>query len=173
MEEATREAFEGEWFKTGDVGHIDEEGFLVITDRKKDILVTSGGKNVAPQPIENLLKSTPYILNAVVLGDRRKFISALIVPDLDKLEAYARRQGIDFLDREELVQDQAIRTFMDQEVDKAQANLAQYEKIKKFALLDRDFELESGEVTPSLKVKRNIIEKKYSQLIDSLYEGLD
>ncbi len=173
MEEATREAFDGEWFKTGDVGHIDEEGFLVITDRKKDILVTSGGKNVAPQPIENLLKSTPYILNAVVLGDRRKFISALIVPDLDKLEAYARRQGISFQDREDLVRNQAIRTFMDQEVEKAQANLAQYEKIKKFTLLCRDFELECGEVTPSLKVKRNIIEKEYSQVIDSLYEGLD
>ena len=173
MEEATREAFEGDWFKTGDVGHIDEEGFLVITDRKKDILVTSGGKNVAPQPIENLLKSTPYILNAVVLGDRRKFISALIVPDFEKLESYASRRGISFQDRKELLRDAAIKTFLDQEVDKAQANLAQYEKIKKFALLDRDFELESGEVTPSLKVKRNIVEKKYSELIDSLYEDLD
>lgn len=170
MEEATREAFEGDWFRTGDVGHVDEEGFLVITDRKKDLLVTSGGKNVAPQPIENLLKSTTYIMNAVVLGDRRRFISALIVPDFDKLESYARKKGITFQDRKELVRNEAILAFIQQEVDKSQVNLSRYEKIKKIALLDREFDQESGEITPSLKVKRNIIQQKYRQLIDSLYE---
>jgi long-chain acyl-CoA synthetase len=170
MEEATREAFEGDWFRTGDVGHVDEEGFLVITDRKKDILVTSGGKNVAPQPIENLLKSTSYIMNAVVLGDGRRFVSALIVPDFDKLESYARKKGIAFQDRKELVRNEAILALIQQEVDKSQVNLSRFEKIKKIALLDREFDQESGEITPSLKVKRDIIEQKYRQLIDSLYE---
>jgi long-chain acyl-CoA synthetase len=170
MEEATREAFSGGWFMTGDVGLFDEEGFLVITDRKKDILVTSGGKNVAPQPIENRLKSTPYILNAVVLGDGRRFISALIVPDFERLESYARENGIAFQDRRELVREEAILEFIQQEVDRSQADLSRYEKIKKIALLDRDFDLESDELTPSLKVKRNIIEQKYRQRIDSLYE---
>ncbi len=169
-EAATRDAFEGDWFKTGDVGLIDEQGFLVITDRKKDLIVTSGGKNVAPQPIENLLKSTTYILNAVVVGDRRKFVSALIVPDFDKIEYYAKQKGISFQDRSDLVQNEAIIAFMQQEVDKAQVNLARYEKVKKFILLDKEFDLESGEITPSLKVKRHMIDKKYRAQIDALYE---
>ncbi len=169
-EAATRDAFDGDWFKTGDVGHIDEQGFLVITDRKKDLIVTSGGKNVAPQPIENMLKSTTYILNAVVVGDRRKFVSALIVPDFDKIEYFAKQKGISFQDRSELVQNEAIIALMQQEVDKAQVNLARYEKVKKFILLDKEFDLESGEITPSLKVKRHMIDKKYRARIDALYE---
>ncbi len=167
---ATREAFDGDWFKTGDVGFLDEEGFLVITDRKKDIIVTSGGKNVAPQPIENILKSTRYILNAVAVGDRRNFISALIVPDFDKLEAYAHAQNIPFTSRAELVADDGIRRFMQEEVDRAGAHLARYEQIKKIVLMDRDFELEEGEVTPSLKVRRHMVEKKYRAFIDALYK---
>ncbi|MCK7491928.1 MAG: AMP-binding protein [Comamonadaceae bacterium] len=107
-EQETREAFEDGWFKTGDIGHFDAEGFLVITDRKKDILVTAGGKNVAPQPIENLLKTNPYIQTAVVVGGGRKFISALIVPNFDKLEAYARSKGIAFGSRKELVEKEEI-----------------------------------------------------------------
>jgi long-chain acyl-CoA synthetase len=168
-EAATQETFEGEWFKTGDVGHIDEEGFLVITDRKKDLIVTSGGKNVAPQPIENTLKSTRYILNAVLVGDRRNFISALIVPDFEKLEAYAKKKGIPFSSRGELVKHEKINDFMMKEINAATANYSRYEKIKRFVLLEREFELEKGEITPSLKVKRHMIEKKYSSLIDSLY----
>jgi long-chain acyl-CoA synthetase len=168
-EAETREVFEGGWFKTGDIGHLDEAGFLVITDRKKDLLVTSGGKNVAPQPIENLLKLSPYIANAVVLGDRRRFISALIVPDFEKLEAYATAQGIAARDRDELVGDKRILEFMKAEVDKATPLLASYERIKKIVILGRDFDIEKGEITPSLKVRRTFIEGRFQELIESLY----
>ncbi len=170
MEDATREAFEGGWFHTGDIGHFDDEGFLVITDRKKDILVTSGGKNVAPQPIENMLKLNPYIVNAVVVGDGRRFVSALVVPDFEKLVEYARANGIPHEKRHELILNPDIVGFMYSEVEKSTPNLASYEKIKKIALLERDFEIDQGEMTPSYKVKRNIVEKKYKALIDSLYE---
>ncbi len=169
-EAETREVIEDGWFKTGDIGHLDDEGFLVITDRKKDIIVTAGGKNVAPQPIENLLKTNPYIANAVVVGGNRKFISALIVPNFDKLEAYARAAGIPFASRSELVGRDEVRNFMLAEVGRTTPNLAPYERVKKIALLDRDFEIEAGEITPTLKVRRSIVEQKYKDLIDTLYE---
>lgn len=169
-EAETAEVFDGDWFLTGDIGHLDEEGFLVITDRKKDIIVTAGGKNVAPQQIENLLKTNPYISNAVVVGDKRKFISALVVPNLDKLESHAKGHNIPFESRGDLITNEKVVEFMLAEIDKSTPNLARYEKVKKIALLERDFELEKGEITPSLKVKRNIVEGKYKDLIDSLYE---
>jgi long-chain acyl-CoA synthetase len=168
-EQETREALEGGWLHTGDIGHFDEEGFLVITDRKKDILITAGGKNVAPQPIENLLKTNPYIQSAVVVGGGRKFISALIVPDYDKLETYARAKGIPFGSRKELVGREEIVSFMLAEVNRATPNLASYERIKKVVLLDRDFDADT-ELTPSLKVKRHIVEKVFKPLIDLLYK---
>jgi long-chain acyl-CoA synthetase len=171
MEEATRETFEGGWFRTGDIGHFDDEGFLVITDRKKNILVTSGGKNVAPQPIENMLKLNPYIVNAVVVGDGRRFVSALVVPDFEKLAEYARANKIGSESRAGLIQNPDIVGFLYSEVEKSTPNLDSYEKIKKIALLERDFEIDQGEMTPSYKVKRNIVEKKYKALIDSLYEA--
>ena len=169
-EAETEEAFEGDWFRTGDIGHIDEEGFVVITDRKKDLIITSGGKNIAPQPIENLLKTNPYILNAVVIGDRRKFVSALVVPNFEKLEGYAKVNDIRYKELKELVQDASVQNFMKAEVDRCTPGLAAYERIKKIALLDRDFEIEKGEITPTLKVKRNIIEERYKDLINALYE---
>ncbi len=168
-EEETAEVFKGGWFHTGDIGHLDEDGFLIITDRKKDMIVTAGGKNVAPQPIENVLKTNPYITNAIVIGDRRRFISALIVPEYEKLEEYARFNKIPFNNREELVKNETIIRFILSEIDRATPQLASYEKIKKIALLARDFELEKGEITPTLKVRRSIIENKYKELIDSLY----
>jgi long-chain acyl-CoA synthetase len=168
--EETREALEGGWLHTGDIGHLDDEGFLVITDRKKDLIVTSGGKNVAPQPIENALKQNPYIANAVVIGGSRKFISALIVPDFEKLEEYAKAEGVGSVSRRDLVQDEAVVRFLLGEVDRSTPNLAPYEKVKKIAVLERDFEIEKDEITPTLKVKRNIIEEKYKELIDSLYK---
>jgi long-chain acyl-CoA synthetase len=168
-EAETREVLEGGWFHTGDIGHLDEDGFVVITDRKKDLIVTSGGKNVAPQPIENLLRMSSYIANAVVIGDRRRFVSALIVPEFEKLEAYARAQNIPFTHRDELVRDARIVDFMKAEVDKATPHLASYERVKKFVLLGRDFEIEQGEITPSLKVRRTIVESKYQDLIESMY----
>ena len=169
-EQETREAFDEDgWFKTGDIGHFDEEGFLVITDRKKDILITAGGKNVAPQPIENLLKANPYIQSAVVVGGGRKFISALIVPDFGKLEAYARASGIPFGSRRELVAREEITSFMLAEVNRATPHLASYERIKKVVLVDREFDADT-ELTPSLKVKRHIVEKAFKPLIDLLYK---
>jgi long-chain acyl-CoA synthetase len=168
-EAETREVFEDGWFKTGDIGHLDGDGFLVITDRKKDIIVTSGGKNVAPQPIENLLKTIPCVTTAVVIGDRRRFVTALVVPDFARLEEYARTAGIPFKDRAGLVRDPRIVDFVKAEVDRATPGLAPYERIKKLALLERDFEIERDEITPSLKVKRAIVEKRYKDVIDELY----
>lgn len=168
-EAASREAFEGGWFHTGDIGHFDEEGFLVITDRKKDIIVTSGGKNVAPQPIEGILNLNPYISNALVIGDRRKFISALVVPDFEKLEEYAKQNNISFEDHCDLVKKEEIVRFIQEQVDRSAPNLASYEKVKKIALLDGEFEIEKGEITPTLKVKRNIVEEKHKDIIDAMY----
>ena len=170
LEIETQEAFDGEWFRTGDIGHLDEDGFLVITDRKKDLIVTAGGKNVAPQPIENILKTNPYITNAVIIGDKRKFISALVVPDFEKLEDYARSNEISYTNPVDLLKDERVLNFMEAEVNRSTPSLASYEKVKKIALLDREFELEKGEITPTLKVKRNIIENKYKDMIDSIYK---
>lgn len=168
-EAETKEAFEGGWFHTGDIGNLDADGFLVITDRKKDIIVTAGGKNIAPQPIENLLKTNPYVANAVVIGDRRRFVSALVVPNFEKLEEYARFNNIAFRDRSELVKNSKIVNFLMAEIDRSTPNLASFEKIKKIAVLEREFEIEKGEMTPTLKIKRNIVEQKYRELIDALY----
>ena len=168
-EEETRQTMEGGWFHTGDIGHLDSDGFLFITDRKKDLIVTAGGKNVAPQPIESLLGLSPYIASAVVVGERRRFISALIVPNFEKLEEYARSKRIPFRDRAELCRREDVVDFIQAEVDRATPELASYERIKKVALLDHDFELAAGEVTPTLKVRRAIVEDKYKDLIDSLY----
>ncbi|MGD1008708.1 MAG: long-chain fatty acid--CoA ligase [Candidatus Aminicenantales bacterium] len=168
-EAETREAMEGGWFHTGDIGRLDPEGFLFITDRKKDLIVTAGGKNVAPQPIESILCLNPYIASAVVVGERKRFISALIVPEFGKLEEYARANGIPFRDRAELCRRQDVVDFMLAEVNRSTPDLASYERVKKIALLDCDFNSESDEVTPTLKVRRAIVENKYKGLIDSLY----
>lgn len=168
-EDETREVFEGGWFHTGDIGYLDREGFLVITDRKKDLIITSGGKNVAPQPIENLLKTSPYISTVVVLGDRRRFISALVVPNFEKLEELARSRNIQFANRKDLIGNREIVDFIQAEIDRATPGLASYERIKKIALLERDFEIEKGEITPTLKVRRAAVENRYRELIEGLY----
>jgi len=165
----TREVMKGGWLYTGDIGRFDADGFLTITDRKKDIIVTSGGKNIAPQPIESLIQSSPYIANAVVVGSTRRFISALIVPDFDKLESRARAQGVPFKDRAELCRRTELIDFLLDEVSRVTPDLAPYERVKKIAVLDRDFDIGAGEVTPTLKVKRNIVEQKYADLIEALY----
>jgi long-chain acyl-CoA synthetase len=170
-EAETRDVFDAEgWFHTGDIGHLDADGFLVITDRKKDLIVTAGGKNVAPQLIENLLKRNPYIANAVVVGGKRKFISALIVPNFEKLEEHARQKQIAFASAAELAARDDIRAFLLEEIDRSTPRLAPYEKIKKIVVLGRDFELEREELTPTLKVKRNKVEEKYKDLLDALYK---
>jgi long-chain acyl-CoA synthetase len=168
-EAATREVIVDGWFHTGDIGRLDADGFLTITDRKKDIIVTSGGKNVAPQPIESLILSNPYFQNVVVVGAERKFISALVVPEFTRLEAYARTQGIAFRDRSDLCRQEKITTFLIAQIDAVTPDLAPYERIKKIAVLDHDFEIEAGEITPTLKIRRDIVERKYKAAIDSLY----
>jgi long-chain acyl-CoA synthetase len=166
----TREVFKGGWFHTGDIGHLDEDGYLVITDRKKDLIITSGGKNIAPQPIENLFQKNPYISQAVVVGGSRKFIAALIVPNFEKLEAYAAKKGISFKDRRGLVARPEIYDFYMDEVDRMTPHLASYEKVKKIALLDQEFDIGRGEMTPTLKVRRKIVENKYKDVINALYK---
>jgi long-chain acyl-CoA synthetase len=165
----TADAFEDGWFKTGDIGKIDPDGYLVITDRKKDLIVTAGGKNVAPQPIENILKTNPYISNIVVIGDRRRFISALVVPNFEKLEPWAKEAGIAASTRAELVKNPMTVGLVQAEIDKVTAQFSSYERIKKIALLERDFEIGAGEITPSLKVRRNIVQEKYKAVIEALY----
>jgi len=169
-EEETNEAIKQGWFYTGDIGHLDEDNFLYITDRKKDIIVTAGGKNVAPQIIENQLKTNPFISNAVVVGDRKKFVSALVVPEFEKLEGYAKASNIEYTSRKDLIENEKINNFVMSEIGRYSANFASYERVKKIVLLDRDFEIEKGELTPSLKVRRNIVEDKYKDVIDKLYQ---
>jgi long-chain acyl-CoA synthetase len=166
----TREVLKDGWLHTGDIGRFDEDGFLIITDRKKDLIVTSGGKNVAPQPIESLILASPYIANAVVVGSSRKFISALIVPNFEKLEAWAKGRGLLFRDRAGLCTLRETAAFLMDEIGRLTRSLASYERIKKIAVLDRDFDIDLGEVTPTLKVRRNIVEDKYAGVIASLYE---
>jgi len=170
-EAATREVIDAEgWFATGDIGHLDAEGYLSITDRKKNILVTSGGKNVAPQPMENVLVTSKWIEQIVVIGDRRKFVSALIVPAFANLEAWAKEQNLTYQDREELIKLPQVTELYDRVIEEAMEGFAQFEKIKRYILLPREFSIENDELTPSLKVKRNVVEKRYAHLIESIYQ---
>lgn len=168
--EATREAIDAEgWFHTGDVGELDEEGYLRITDRKKDILVTAGGKNIAPQPIENQLKASKFIENAVLFGDRKPYVVALLVPNFEELTHWAQAQGIPTENREALVTHPAVVELYQGIVDEVNRNLARFETIKKFRLLPEPFTMDGGELTPTLKVKRRVIQQRFGHLIDAMY----
>jgi long-chain acyl-CoA synthetase len=168
--EATQEALDSEgWLHTGDIGTLDADNYLSITDRKKDLLKTSGGKFVAPQPLENALKSSPYISNAAVVGDRRKFPAALIVPNFANVEAAAKKEGLAFASANELAAHPWTRALLEREVKRIMQPFAQYERIKRFALLDRDFTLDSGELTYTMKLKRRVIEERYRDTIEQLY----
>ncbi|MET0553008.1 MAG: long-chain fatty acid--CoA ligase, partial [Vicinamibacteria bacterium] len=170
--DATAEAIDPDgWFHTGDIGVIDERGFLTITDRKKDIIVTSGGKNIAPQPIERLLKSSSLVGEVVMIGDRRNFPAALVIPAFEALEKWARDHGVAFASREELIARPEVVALYEQTVKETTGHLAQFERIKKIALLPREFSIETGELTPKLSVKRRVVEQKYKDVIDRLYEG--
>ncbi len=170
--EATAEAIDRDgWFKTGDIGMLDADGFLAITDRKKDIIVTSGGKNIAPQPIENALKSHPLIAEIVMIGNKRNFPAALVVPNFANLEKWAGEHGVPVASREALVADPRIVDLYDRTVIDLTKDQAQYERIKKVALLSREFSIETGELTPKLSVRRRVVEEKYKGLIDEMYDG--
>jgi long-chain acyl-CoA synthetase len=168
--EATAQAIDPDgWFHTGDIGIIDNEGYLTITDRKKDIIINAYGKNIAPQPLEALLKSSPYIGTPVLIGDRRKFLVALLVPNFEKLERDAAQMGVSYHSKEELIENPKVVELYQGEIDRFNKNLDRQEKIRRFALLPRDFTIEADEITPSLKVKRKAIDTKYKPIIDQLY----
>jgi long-chain acyl-CoA synthetase len=159
----------GGWFKTGDIGFIDEDGFLHITDRKKDLIITSGGKNIAPQKIENLAKTFPVIHQIVVHGDKRHFLTALITLDREQVIRYATENQILFSEYSELIKHSKIVSLVQKAVDEMNRTLAGYETIKKFTVLPQDFTIDAGEVTPSLKLRRTTIEKKYRETLDRMY----
>lgn len=159
------------WLHTGDVGEIDEDGFLRITDRKKDLIVTAGGKKIAPQPIENRVKRSRYVDQVVMVGDRRKFAALLVVPNFETLGEWARGHGIPYTARKELLAERRVQQFLEGEVLGELAHLARYEMPKKIALLEQEFSIERGDLTPTLKVKRPVVEDRYRELIDSFYEA--
>jgi len=167
--DATREAIDDDgWFKTGDIGVI-EDDFIRITDRKKDIIVTAGGKNIAPQPIENAVKTNKYVSQAVMIGDKRKFPVMLVVPNWDNLEKWAKIKNILWTDRAQLLAMPTVHAKMEKEIQSRFAGLAHFETPKKIALLEHDFSVDSGELTPTLKVKRRVIDRNYKTVIDGLY----
>jgi len=172
--EATREVFTSDgWFRTGDIGRLDEDGYLIITDRKKELLKTAAGKFVAPAPIENTLKTSPYITNAIVVGDTRKFVSVLIVPNFANIETAARKAGHYFATPTQRTGDPWVRDLLSSEIERLTAPLAQYEKPKRFALLEQDFTYAGGELTYTMKMKRRVIEQRYQDVIARLYADVE
>ena len=168
--EETRAVFtEDGWFKTGDIGRLDTDGYLTITDRKKELLKTSGGKYIAPQPIEQLIKSSRFVNQVVVIGNGRKFPSVLIVPDWEQLLAYAKLKGLNLREKEEFCRHPRIIDLFERQIAARTQDLAQFEKIKRVALLDHELTVESGELTPTLKVKRRVVDEKYREVIDRMY----
>lgn len=169
-EEATKQVFTYDgWFRTGDIGHMDDEGYLVITDRKKELFKTSGGKYIAPSPIEQMLRASRFISQAVLIGNERKFPAALIVPNFEMLESYAKLKELDIKTHKEFCHHPRILDLFTRQIEAMTPNLAQFEKIKKFALLEHELTVENGELTPTLKVKRRVIDEKYRDVIDEIY----
>jgi long-chain acyl-CoA synthetase len=166
----TQDAFVDGWFKTGDIGCLDKDGFLSITDRKKDLIKTSGGKFIAPQPIENSLKHNALVAEAVVLGEKRKFPAALIAPNFLLLEEWARNQGVTFASRQELVACSEVRVLYEGIIETLNRNLARFEKLKRVLLISEEFSTESGTMTASMKLRRHAVEERYRQQIDEMYE---
>jgi long-chain acyl-CoA synthetase len=168
-DEATMEAFEDGWFKTGDIAIIDEEGFVYIIDRKKELIVTAGGKNIAPQPIENELKLDKYISQAIVFGDRKPYLVAVITPNIERLIDYARDENISYIDIDELVCNARVKELYAGRIKELNKNYPPYKTIKYFAVVPSDFSIEGGELTPTLKLKRKFILEKYQNIIEDLY----
>jgi long-chain acyl-CoA synthetase len=168
--EATAETIDGDgWLHTGDVGYLDGDGFLFITDRKKDIIVTSGGKNIAPQPIEGRLGATPFIAQAVVIGDKYPYLTALVVPNFENLEAHFAEKGVKSLDRSAMAEHPETGALIGEAVKKVNAELGMHERVRRFQLLKREFSLEEGELTPTMKVRRRVVNERYRDLIEGMY----
>jgi long-chain acyl-CoA synthetase len=166
----TQEVFtEDGWFKTGDIGTLDADGYLRITDRKKELFKTSGGKYIAPQPIEQMIKSSRFVNQVVLVGNGRKFPAALIVPDWEQLRAYAELKGLDIKTPADFCQHPRILNLFERQVAAFTPDLAQYERVKRIALLEDELTIEGGEMTPTLKVKRRVVDEKYHDVIDRLY----
>ena len=157
------------WLHTGDIGMIDAEGFIHITDRKKHLFVSSDGKNIAPQPIENLFLSSKYIEQFMLIGDRRMYLTALIVPDFDALKEYADSNNIPYDDNADLVGHAEINDLIERNIAAIQKDLANYERVRRFTLLEKQFSIEDGELTPTQKVRRKIVEERYAHLIENMY----
>jgi len=169
--EATAEAFDAEgWFRTGDIARIDADGFIFITDRKKELLKTSGGKLVAPQPIENKLQNNFLVAHSALVGDRHKFVSVLIAPNFSALEEWAAQHGVQVGSRAELVADSRVLALYAEIVREVNSKLANFETLKRFRLVADEWTQESGELTPSMKLKRRAITSRYAALIDAIYE---
>lgn len=170
--EETRQVFtEDGWFRTGDIGTLDKDGYLRITDRKKELLKTSGGKYIAPQPIEQRIKESRFVNQVVLIGDGRRFPAALIVPDWEQLRSYAELKGLDARTPHEFCRHPRIIDLFQRQIDSLTQSSAQFERVKRFALLERELTTDSGELTPTLKIKRRVIDEKYRAVIDQMYEG--
>jgi long-chain acyl-CoA synthetase len=167
--EETQNAFQDGWFKTGDIGNIDADGYLSVTDRKKELIKTSGGKFIAPQPIENSLKLNPFVGTSAILGDKRKFAFVIISPNFSLLEAWARENNVAFSSRTELVTNPKIQALYEGIVEEVNQNLARFEKLKRVLLVPDEFTADNGALTPTMKLRRRIIEERYRAQIDDLY----
>ena len=169
-EESDQDAFDANgWFKTGDIGEIDTDGFVTITDRKKDIIVTAGGKNIAPQHIENVMKADPFVSQCLVHGDRRKFLTALITLDREQIFKYAEEHKIQYRDFADLVTTPRIHQLIQDRINERNQHLASFETIKKFAILPVEFSVEAGDLTVSMKLRRKEIAKKHAMILDNFY----
>ena len=158
------------WLQTGDIGFLDDDGYLTITDRKKNIIITAGGKNIAPALIESMLATSPLIEQVLIIGDRRKYLSALIVPNLDMIKSYAKRKKIKFEHINELLERPEVIQYVDKKLKKLTSELARFQQIRTFKLIPDLFTIENDELTPTLKIKRKVVEKKYADLIVQMYE---
>ncbi len=171
---ATEETIDKDgWLHTGDIGIFDAAGHLVITDRKKHLFVSSGGKNIAPQPLENLFLQSKYIDQFVLIGDKRMFLSALIVPDYDALKEYADSHKLPYKTKEDITKIPEVHKLIDEDIRRLQKDLANYERVRRFAILERPLSIEDGEITPTMKVRRKIVEERYRDLIEGMYQGVN